>query len=160
MVNESATPDAARGTNLSGWLLFYAVIYAVFHILPVFMNFEVSNKIMVGDLFDLATPFVMLLTIYAIQRRLRQTMPLSDVGRCQRIISLLLIIGAIIFVEGHGMHLSANAIARHLTQMPGTPLYAATYFFDETLGHILWDGGILVMTVGLLWLSLSSGGAA
>ena len=52
------------------------------------------------------------------------------------------------------MHLSANAVARHLTLMKDSPLYELTYFFDEVLGHILWDSGIILLSLGLILLGL------
>jgi hypothetical protein len=55
------------------------------------------------------------------------------------------------------MHLSANAIARHLSDARDTPVYSLTYFFDEVLGHILWDSGIVVLSLGLIVMGLHIG---
>jgi len=139
-----------RGSNkLSLWLFVYALCYAVFHITPPYLMWEVKNLLMVGDLFDILTPFVMAFLIFKIYRILRRhTENLSPSTRS--IVIIILIFGGIAFVEGHGMHLSANAIARHLTEMKDTPAFALTYLFDETLGHILWDSGIVILSVGLI----------
>ncbi len=74
----------------------------------------------------------------------------NSVSKTQSAVVIILILGVITFVEGHGMHLSANAISRHLTTIKDSPLFSLDYFFDEILGHILWDGGIILLSIGLL----------
>ena len=63
---------------------------------------------------------------------------------------IILIFGAISFVEGHGMHLSANAIARHLTSAKDSSLFALDYSFDEIMGHLFWDSGVILIAFGMI----------
>jgi len=46
--------------RLAIWLFVYTFIYAFFHILPAFLNYEIKNLLMIADVFDILTPFVMI----------------------------------------------------------------------------------------------------
>jgi hypothetical protein len=37
--------------------------------------------------------------------------------------------------------------------MEGIPIYWLDYFFDETLGHIFWHDGVVVIPIGFLLLA-------
>ena len=136
--------------SLSLWVLIYAFSYAFFHIIPVLLHYEIKNRLMVGDLFDILTPFAIVLVAYKIFRILSSGASQDSDSSARTLAIGILILGAITFVEGHGMHLSANAIARHLAPMKGSPLFTLDYFFDEKLGHILWDSGIALLSFGLI----------
>ncbi len=140
--------------NLSVWLFFYATSYAVLHIFPAIIPGEIVYKFMLGDALDLFTPFLLLYIVYKLYKKVHIN---SFANHYTKYVDFLLILGAIAFVEGHGMHLAANAIFRHL-QTTATPLYKLTYFFDETLGHILWDGGLLLVAIGLMLSSRNQQG--
>lgn len=143
-------PKTNLGLNrLSVWLFIYAFAYAFFHILPAFLNYEIKNRLMVADVFDLLTPFVLLSLIWQIYR-ITAFNTVQDASSSGTLIKILLFMGGIGFVEGHGMHLSANAIARHLTHLQNSSLFALDYLFDEILGHIFWDGGILLLSLGII----------
>jgi len=146
----------SRYHKLSLWLLIYASCYAFFHIFPVFLNYEIKNRLMVADVVDILTPFVMVFLTYRIYRILL----LEVKGNINSIVKssavIIMILGATTFVEDHGMHLSANAIARHLAPTKDSPLFALDYFFDEILGHILWDGGIILLSIGLIVMAFNS----
>lgn len=141
--------------NLHNWLLIYASCYALFHILPPFLSFQIKNRFIVGDLFDILTPFIMVFLIYKIYRILGSIKQERTILRTSSTEKILLIFGVVLFIEGHGMHLSANAIARHLPAIRNQPLFDLTYFFDEILGHILWDGGILLISFGFILMEFN-----
>jgi hypothetical protein len=154
--------DGARGfvrgpsPKLPGLLLLYGFAYAFFHIMPAFLSTPVWNRLMIADLLDLLTPFVMVGLVCWLWVVLRRT---AGEARCVRppvLSSAILLVGAVVFVEGHGMHLSANAIARHLGPAKDPGAYPLTYFFDEVLGHILWDSGIALLSIGLVLLGWRS----
>lgn len=146
----------SRCDKLSLWLLIYAGNYAFFHIMPAFLNFEIENRLMLADVFDVLTPFVMVFLVYKICRILLPVAGRNSNSSLKSGAIVILILGAITFVEGHGMHLSANAIARHLTPTSDSPLFALDYFFDEILGHILWDGGIMILSLGVLVIAFNA----
>jgi hypothetical protein len=136
--------------RLAIWLFVYTFFYAFFHILPAFLNYEIKNLLMIADLFDILTPFVMVFVIYRIYLMLIRHIKIDSRFPVKSVAVIILIFGAITFVEGHGMHLSANAIARHLTEAKDSSLFALDYSFDEILGHIFWDSGIVILSLGLI----------
>lgn len=136
--------------KLTHWLFTYAFIYAFFHILPAFLNYEIKNLLMIADVFDILTPFVMVFVIYRIYLMLLPHIRINSSFPVKSVAVIILIFGAISFVEGHGMHLSANAIARHLTPTKDLSLFALDYSFDEIMGHIFWDSGIIILSLGII----------
>ncbi len=52
-------------------------------------------------------------------------------------------VGAIAYVQGHGIHLAANSISNALgKEQP-------TYLWDEVVGHYLWYGGLFLVVAAL-----------
>lgn len=140
MVAAPSPAPQPRPPFLDLWLLLYALNYAFWHIGIIFFTIDLYNRFLMADALDLLTPVVM---IFLAMRLAIPLLPWStpDLPRAARRALALGLLGAVLFVEGHGMHLSANAIARHLQDAQGQPVYQLTYFFDEHLGHLLWDGG-------------------
>src|SRR4030042_5000374 len=62
----------------------------------------------------------------------------------------VLVLGFICYVEGHGLHLSANAIDRLLVGLEDTPLHRSVYIYDEVISHFVWDSGVLIIAAGLI----------
>jgi uncharacterized membrane protein len=143
---DTSETQSNNKNSISIWLLIYCVCYGFFHIMPTFLSWEIKNRLVVGDIFDIATPFVMVLLVYQLYRIMKAGSHVHPVAL------VLAIFGAIVFIEGHGMHLSANAIARHFVSpaAQATPLYGLVYFFDETLGHILWDSGVILLSISII----------
>ncbi len=143
--------------NIHKWLFIFGLCFAVWHIIPVFLGWEIKGKFTIGDLVDLSTPFVLLglvLKLYFIlQRQRRET---EGWERVSIFGQLLLIFGAIVFVQGHGIHLASNAIYRYLVGNPTSPLSSLTYFFDEIQSHFFWDSGLLLIAFGLILLDYCS----
>ena len=135
-------------------LALYGGLFAFFHILPAFLNFPVWNKLMAADIFDLTTPLVL---SFAFWRVLVAFAPRGAHG-WSKAVRALAFFGVILFVEGHGIHLSANAIHRHLPPFPASAVEQLTDFFDERLGHILWDSGNLLLGLAILFQNLSGNG--
>jgi hypothetical protein len=138
--------------RLSLWLFIYGICFAAFHVIPPLLHVEISHRFTVGDLVDFFTPFVLVLVVAKVYLLLRSEAEES----VRKWVFVIMIVGGVAFIEGHGMHLSANVISRHLTQMTGTDLYALNYFFDERLGHILWDAGFVLFAMEFVVLALHS----
>lgn len=141
-----------REARVQPWLVAFGSLFTVFHILPAFISYEIRNRLLAADLFDLLTPFVVVLLTYRIYRVLSGGASSPTPSR----VRFLLILGAVTFVEGHGMHLSANAIGRHLVEQMGSAAYRLGYFFDEILGHLLWDSGTILLTAGFVVLGIGT----
>jgi hypothetical protein len=136
--------------DLSLWLFYFALFYAVFHIFPVFLRFNLKNGFRLGDLFDLFTPFVFIFTVWKLHSILLPSTRHERASKNRLPANSFLIFGSILFVEGHGMHLAANALGRMIEPVVSPVLYSLDYFFDEILGHFLWDGGIAMISIGLI----------
>jgi hypothetical protein len=57
----------------------------------------------------------------------------------------------IFYIEGHGIHLPSNSVARLMD--PGTVIYRAAYLYDEVISHYIWDGGVILISAGLIILA-------
>ncbi len=107
-------------------LVAFALAVAVFHHLPA-----VGGDL--GDWIDLATPFAVVGTAALV------LLGLSAWGAGLG----LAVAAAIAYVDGHGLHLSANSIR---AEEPAAEVERVAYFWDERFSHWEWHLGL----VGLL----------
>ena len=107
-------------------LVAFALAVAVFHHLPA-----VGGDL--GDWIDLATPFAVVGTAALV------LLGLSAWGAGLG----LAVAAAIAYVDGHGLHLSANSIR---AEEPAGEVERVAYFWDERFSHWEWHLGL----VGLL----------
>ena len=105
--------------------LAFAAAVAIFHHVP-----GVSSK--AGDWIDLVTPFVVIGAAVVVLRA---------IGASGWPIAVAIAAG-IAYVDGHGIHLAANSVARE-------PLFgeaaSVAHFWDERFGHIEWHLGWLAL---------------
>jgi hypothetical protein len=101
-----------------------------------------------ADIFDLFTPLVIIPLYWLLFRDSTQTAR----GTISTIVFLLL---ASLWIEGQGMHLSANSISNLLGQGSST-VHDLVHFYDEVLSHYLWHFAIIGLSVLLLSLVKSS----
>ncbi len=118
--------------------LVFAVLFAVFLITPAFLSrpFGPYPLLRNGDILDLLTPLV-LIPIYWL---LFQVAPDRPIGPRETIVFLVL---AALWVEGHSSHLAGNAIGHLTAALPGTDAAELTHFIDEELSHYIWLLGII-----------------
>jgi hypothetical protein len=137
------------------WLLAYGFFFAYFHIMPPFLKTFLKSPLTWGDTLDFLTPFAVIPLAYILYSRLAKILhslePQQPSPRALRILpKVLLAIGFLLYVDGHGLHLAANSIARLLHHMKGSELYKAAYLFDEIISHFMWDGGVFLISVALI----------
>ncbi len=140
--------------RLSLLTLTFAILSLLFIILLVFLRFKFPLYPLVSyqDAFDILTPLV-LIPIYWLLFRYAA----RDGSVVAEEIGFLVL--AAVWVEGHGIHLSANsidnlieALARNgAIDIKGTDIYRLSYFFDERLGHYLWHIGMLGLAALLIY---------
>lgn len=140
--------------RLSLLTLIFAILSLVFIILLVFLRIKFPAYPLVSyqDVFDILTPLV-LIPIYWLlfKHSASEGKFLAE--------EIAFIVLAAIWVEGHGIHLSANsidnlidALARNpATSIKSTDIYRLVYFFDEGLGHYVWHIGMLGLAALLIW---------
>ena len=95
-----------------------------------------------ADVVDIATPLVLMPLYWVL---------FTDAGRVYRALPLALAFAvlAALWVEGQGMHLSANSIS-NLLGTGTTDVHTLVHFYDEVLSHYLWGLGIISMSALLL----------
>ena len=111
--------------NESRTLLAFAAAVFVFHHLPSLAG-EAA-----GDWIDLLTPFAVIGAAAFVIGRGASTLAL-----------VVAVIGAVLYVDGHGIHLAANAIGHE--ELTGEAK-DVTHFWDEEWGHFEWHLGWFVL---------------
>src|SRR5258708_7450605 len=122
----------SRITFLSGAFFFFCIVAEFipgqFPLYPLLQN---------GDIIDFFHAFTMVLAYYLLIFDKESEFNISILRQ--------FIMGAVIMVTGHAMHLPTNAIGHLMDNMQATDAYKLDYFFDEIFSHYVW-------TTGFLWL--------
>jgi hypothetical protein len=63
---------------------------------------------------------------------------------------ILLLCGSLLYAEGVGVNITANAIARKLGVPDSSQAASLTYVLDEHIGHALWHAGVVLITCALV----------
>jgi hypothetical protein len=132
----------ARLTTL---VAVFSVAFAVLFTGPAFLSgtFPGMTLMKNGDVLDLLTPLVLIPLYWLL------LLPWSSPTIHARQAVAFAILAAL-WVEGQGMHLSANSIG-HLLDSQTTPeAYRLTYFYDEVLSHFIWHLGIIGLSLLLV----------
>ncbi|UCC41323.1 MAG: hypothetical protein JSV96_07840 [Candidatus Aminicenantes bacterium] len=136
-------------------LLLYGVIFALFHDLPAFLKSFFRKPLTWGDTLDFLTPFVVIPLVYFLYHRIKKilhSLPRSPKKQIT-LTSVMLGFASLLYVDGHGLHLSSNSVARLLQNMKETELYKANYLFDEIISHYIWHTGIFLISISLIILA-------
>ncbi|MGB7297031.1 MAG: hypothetical protein WBC70_15710 [Candidatus Aminicenantales bacterium] len=139
--------------DICRWLFIYGFTYAFFQVMPAFLKGRFAGPVSRGDALDFLTPLAVISVAIMLFLKVKRA-PGKDAQDGSAAPSMLagavFILGLISYVEGHGIHLSANAIDRLLHGQEGTDLHRAVYLFDEVISHFLWDAGVLIIAAGLI----------
>jgi hypothetical protein len=130
---------------LNRLILVFSVAFAVFFMGPPVLStqFGLYPLMKLADVFDLLTPLI-LIPLYWLLYQVGQG---KRPGLREGMVFMVL---AALWVQGQSMHLAANSIGHLLKEMTGSDAYILTYFYDETLGHILWHSGVMGLSALLL----------
>lgn len=120
--------------------LAYAVAFAAFLVVPVAFRTQAPWPFPKGvywqEVLDLLTPVVLIPLSWLL-------CSLDDAGtRPGRGVQLAFLVMAAVWVEGQGVHLAANSIARPWEHAPA-PTGALAEWYDGILSHYLWHVGIV-----------------
>jgi hypothetical protein len=126
--------DATGKNRLSGsaalWLVTTATAYAVLHHVGSGLAWlGTVGSTRWADWIDLVTPYAFVLPAAA---------TLWRAGGASARAWLVYVIGAITYVEGHGIHLAANSIGN---VAPGDQ----AHLWDEVVGHYFWFSGSMLV---------------
>ena len=135
-------------------LNLFSAVYAFLIVAPSIFHqdFPLKTGMEWGDALDIATPFVVFALVWLLASR--------TVGALDGGATLVLLLIAVVWSQGQGMHLASNSIGHQVTEGEGSGL---VLFYDEVLSHYIWWVAILALLVYLLALmfgdrTLSSGG--
>lgn len=144
-----------KSNKICFWLFVFGFVYAFFHVMPALLPTFLKSPITWGDMLDFFTPFTVIPLAYLLYFRAKKTLQSFDLlGRTRSLaVKIVLAVGFILYVDGHGLHLSANSIARLLKNMKESELFRATYLFDEIISHFMWDGGVFLISISLIILA-------
>ena len=140
------SPDAPMVPTTRRWLAAFAVAYGVLHHQGyVFAGLGNVGSVASGgtrwaDWLDLLTP------VFVLGPALGALMAARPVERRPW---LIFAGGAVLYVEGHGIHLAANSIANEAEGAGSRPT-PVTHLWDEPIGHHLWYGGLVLVVVALV----------
>lgn len=144
-----------KSEKICFFLFSFSLSLTVFHILPPFLGRFFVWPLSWGDTLDFLTPFGVIPFAYVLYLRLnRMSQSPQDLKTSSHSSNIpakvILAIGFLSYVEGHGLHLAANSIARLLQTMKDSDVFKATYLFDEVISHFIWIGGLFLISLGLI----------
>ena len=120
--------------------------------MPTFIHGHFAGPVSRGDAFDFLTPLAVIPVALAVFFKLRKAAETEGraLSRSSKWSVAVFVLGLICYVEGHGLHLSANSIDRLLGGQEDTALHQSVYIFDEVISHFVWDSGVLIIAAGLI----------
>lgn len=132
--------------RLSLFILIFSIAFALFFFGPPLLSkqFGVYPLMKVGDFFDIFTPLILMPLYWLLFRLDANKAP----GLKENLIFLLLVA---FWVEGQGIHLSANSIGHFLKDMTGSDIYNLSSFYDEVLSHYLWHFGLFGLSALIIF---------
>jgi hypothetical protein len=119
-------------------LLGFAACFFLFHLVP-----SVAGE-KAGDWIDLVTPFAVVATTVVALTSMAARPPAV----------VLALIGVVLYIDGHGIHLAANSIGHEALSGDAKNV---THFWDETFGHIEWHLGWMTLVAALVLAEALSG---
>ena len=131
-------PPAAPAPGWDRWLAVTALAYALLHhvgSLPDGLG-PAGHDTRWADWIDLLTPYAVLVPAGLALRAARSPAPQW----------VLFAAGALLYAQGHGVHLAANSVGN---TTPGP----AAHLWDEVVGHALWYAGV-ALVAGALALAM------
>jgi hypothetical protein len=132
--------------------LTFAIAFIVLFLAPPFLpyRFDPYPLINWADVVDLATPLVLIPLYWLL---------LAEYGWPRSTAwTVAFLVLAAAWVDGHGIHLAANAIGHLLKAQPGAAR-DLTEFWDERFGHYLWHSALLGLS-GLILVAAARATAA
>lgn len=142
--------------NIFCFFLFaYGFVYAFFHIMPAYLPTFFRRPLTWGDALDFLTPFSVIPLAYLLYFMSKKVLISSYyMERTQGIIAkLLLAVGFLLYVDGHGLHLSSNSIARLVQNLKASEVFRAVYLYDEIISHFIWHSGVILISLGLIFIA-------
>lgn len=145
-VSVTSGHSTASSTLLSRRILGYGLLFTLFVIFPGFFTapFFLNPLMEVADVIDLISSYFVLGAGWLVFRLDDRKPPTFGETSC-------LIVVLILWLDGHGIHLATNSVGHLLKDLTKTPAYSLNYFYDELLGHYLWNSGVMGLSTLLIY---------
>ena len=124
------TEREQRRTTLA-WIALLAVIAVGHHLGTLLTGLGPVGVVQQADLVDLLLPYAVVAAA---------GVALLAVNRSCQVAG---VVGLVLYVQGHGIHLAANSIA-------GRQDSPTAFFWDELAGHAIWYAGLYLIIGALL----------
>jgi hypothetical protein len=128
------------------WLLLtaFSIAYAFFLTAPAVFHeeFPLRREMEWGDVLDIPTPFVVFGLVWLLVRR--------TVATVDAFAAFPLLLIALIWAQGQGMHLASNSLSHQVAGDASGPLPDLIHFYDEELSHYIWYLGVVALPGYLL----------
>ena len=141
--------------DLSKWLILYGMVFMSFHLIPALFPRYVQKPITYGDMLDFITPFAVIPVAFILHSKIRRmgSGPNYPVEVPNHMSLIMLGAGIILYIDGHGLHLSANCLARLFDRFQNPEFFNVAYLFDEIISHYVWDAGVFLISIALIFAS-------
>jgi len=122
----------------------YSIAYAFFLTAPAVFHgeFPLRTDMEWGDVLDVPTPLVVFGFVWLLVRR--------TVGTVDTLVAFPLLLIALVWAQGQGMHLASNSIGHQVAEGESGSLPGLIHFYDEQLSHYIWYLGVVVLQGYLL----------
>jgi hypothetical protein len=132
--------------RLSRITLIFAILFTVLIVSPGLLSNQFSPYMLIktGDVLDVFTPLI-LLPLYWFMLQLSP----GQLPKRSEMVAFMVLAAA--WASGQGMHLSANSIGHLLQDSMVADINDLTYFYDETLSHLIWHLGIIGLSALLVY---------
>ena len=127
----TAPARSAQARTTAAWTALLAVVAVGHHLGTLLAGLEPVGDVQQADLVDLLLPYAVVAA---------GGVALLGVPVGPRIAG---VIGLVLYVQGHGLHLAANSIA----ERQDSP---TAFFWDELAGHAIWYAGLYLLLGALL----------
>ncbi|MCW2606956.1 MAG: hypothetical protein JWO60_1649 [Frankiales bacterium] len=134
-VRPGSTSPASRNGSGAGWAAAFALSVVLgHHVGTIFKRLgHVGPQTEWADWIDLLTPYTVIGTALAC----------LVAARVDRRTWVLTAVASVVYVQGHGLHLSANSIGNARGDLQPVHLW------DEVVGHYVWYGGLYLLVAAL-----------
>ena len=125
-------------------LTAFSIAYAFFLTAPAVFHqeFPLRTDMEWGDVLDIPTPFIVFGFVWLLVRR--------TIGTVDALVAFPLLLIALVWTQGQGMHLASNSIGHQLAEGESGTLPDLIYFYDEQLSHYIWYLGVAALPGFLL----------
>jgi hypothetical protein len=145
--------------RISSILFFFGLAYAFFHIVPAFLPALFKKPLTWGDTLDFFTPLAVVSLAFFLYSQIKKALQSqgsleTSHKTARKLAKALLGLGFLLYIDGHGLHLAANSLARLFQNEVGSEFYNAAYLLDEIISHYIMNGGMILISAGLIFFAL------